>query len=157
MRFEWLRPSQIAQRNDGRIAPILISADLDFPREVFQDLGGRSMSWGGCRANAGRKPGGKSRRTIAKVPLVPARGHRQTVEEMPLDILIAAARDKNHPIELRLAAAAKAAPYFHAKISTGPPKASFEMTDAELQAAIAREEENQLRSDPGRRQFRVVR
>jgi hypothetical protein len=87
------------------------------------------MGWGGRRANAGRKSGGKSRRTITKVPLLPARAHRQMVEELPLDILIAAARDKSHPIELRLAAAKAAAPYFHARVSSSLPKASFEMTD----------------------------
>jgi hypothetical protein len=115
------------------------------------------MSWGGRRANAGRKPGGKSRRTIAKVPLVPARAHRQTIEEMPLDVLVGAMRDKSQPLELRLAAAATAAPYFHAKISSGPPKASFEMTDIELETAIAREKEHELRAAPGQHQIREVR
>jgi hypothetical protein len=114
------------------------------------------MGWGGRRAGAGRKPGGKNRRTIAKVPLLPARAHRQASEELPLDILIAAARDKTQPIELRLAAAKAAAPYFHAKVSSGPPKAAFEMTDAELEVAIAREKEHQLRAAPGRYQIRVV-
>jgi hypothetical protein len=45
------------------------------------------MSWGGRRANAGRKPGTRNKRTIAKVPLLPARVHRQMVEELPPDIL----------------------------------------------------------------------
>jgi hypothetical protein len=115
------------------------------------------MSRGGRREGAGRPKGAKSRRTISKVELLPARAHRRIVEEMPLDILIAAARDKSQPLELRLAAAAKAAPYFHAKISTGPPKASFEMSDAELAAAIAREEEHALRSAPGQHRIREVR
>jgi hypothetical protein len=119
-------------------------------------LGGGSMSWGGRRAGAGRKPGGKSRRTIARVPLLPARAHRQAVEEMPLDILIAAARDKTHPIELRLAAAKAAAPYYHARVSGGPPKASFEMTQSELETAIAREKEHALRAAPGQHQIREV-
>jgi hypothetical protein len=114
------------------------------------------MARGGRREGAGRPKGSKSKRTIFRVPLVPARAHRQMVEELPLDILIAAARDKAHPIELRLAAARAAAPYYHAKVSTGPPKASFEMSDAELEAAIAREEKHQLRSDPGQRTFHVV-
>jgi hypothetical protein len=102
------------------------------------------MSWGGRRANAGRPRGSKNRRTISKVPLLPARAHRQMVEEMPLDILIAAARDKNLPLELRLAAAKAAAPYFHARVSSGPPKAAFEMSELELQTAIAREKQHLL-------------
>jgi hypothetical protein len=114
------------------------------------------MDWGGRRAGAGRKPGTKNRRTIAKVKLLPARAHRQAVAELPLDILIAAARDKSQPIELRLAAAKAAAPYFHARISTGPVKGSFEMSDIELETAIAREKEHLLRADPGQRTFRVV-
>jgi hypothetical protein len=111
------------------------------------------MSWGGRRTGAGRKPGGKNRRAVT---LLPARAHRQMVDEMPLDILIAAARDPTHPIELRLAAAAKAAPYYHAKVSSGPPKASFEMTDTELEIAIAREKQHALRTDPGQHQIREV-
>jgi hypothetical protein len=90
------------------------------------------------------------------VPLLPARAHRQTIEEMPLDILIGAARDKSLPIELRLAASKAAAPYYHAKVSSGPPKAAFEMTEVELQTAIAREKEHLLRVDPVRQEIRVV-
>jgi hypothetical protein len=114
------------------------------------------MSRGGRREGAGRPRGSKNKRTITKVELIPAITHRQAVEEMPLDVLVAAMRDKSQPIELRLAAARAAAPYFHAKVSTGPPKGSFEMSDLELEAAIAREKEHQLRSDPGQRTFRVV-
>jgi hypothetical protein len=114
------------------------------------------MGWGGRRANAGRPRGSKNRRTIAKVPLLPARAHRQTVEEMPLDILLAAARDKTLPLELRLAAARAAAPYYHAKVSSGPPKASFEMSQIELETAIAREKEHLLRADPGQHEIRAV-
>jgi hypothetical protein len=111
------------------------------------------MSWGGPRRGAGRKPGGKNRRAVS---LLPALSHRQAVAEMPLDILIAAARDKSQPIELRLAAAKAAAPYYHARISGGPPKASFEMTQSELETAIAREKEYQLRAAPGQHQIREV-
>jgi hypothetical protein len=81
---------------------------------IFQGSEAR-MGWGGRREGAGRKPGIPNRRTIAKVPLLPARAHRQKIEQMPLDILIAAARDKTQPIELRLTAARAAAPYYHAK------------------------------------------
>jgi hypothetical protein len=112
------------------------------------------MGWGGQRRGAGRKPGGKNRRTVS---LLPALAHRQRVEEMPLDILIAAARDKTQRIELRLAAAKAAAPYYHARISSGPPKASFEMSDAELETAIAREKEHVRRTAPGQHQIRIVR
>jgi hypothetical protein len=90
------------------------------------------------------------------VKLLPARAHRQAVADLPLDILIAAARDKSQPIELRLAAAKAAAPYYHARVSSGPPKASFEMTDLELQTAIEREKEHQLRAAPGQQQIREV-
>jgi hypothetical protein len=115
------------------------------------------MGRGGRRAGAGRPRGSKNRRTVAKVSLLPARAHRQTVEAMPLDILIAAARDKTQPIELRLAAAKAAAPYYHTKVSSGPPKASFEMTQGELETAIAREKEHALRAAPGPHQIREVR
>jgi hypothetical protein len=114
------------------------------------------MARGGRRVGAGRPKGSKSRRTTTKVALIPALAHRKTDQELPLDVLLAAMRDPNHPIELRLAAAAKAAPYFHAKISAGPPKASFEMTEHELEAAIAREKEHLLRAAPGRRRLRVI-
>jgi len=114
------------------------------------------MGWGGRRAGAGRPKGTKNRRTITKVPLLPARGHRQTVEERPLDVLVAAMRDPSQPIELRLAAAKAAAPYYHARVSGGPPKASFEMTDIELETAIAREKEHALRTAPGQHQLRMV-
>ena len=60
-----------------------------------------------------------------------------------------AARDKALPIELRLAAARAAAPYYHAGVSGGPPKAAFEMTDLELQAAIEREKEHLVRANQG--------
>jgi len=112
--------------------------------------------WGGKRAGAARKPGSKCSRTITKVPLIPAQAHRQTVEKLPLDILVAAMRDPSQPIELRLAAAKAAAPYYHAKVSTGPPKASFEMTDLELETAIAREREYVLRTASGQPRLRMV-
>jgi hypothetical protein len=76
---------------------------------------------------------------------------------MPLDILIGTARDKALPIELRLAAARAVAPYYHVRVSTGPPKASFEMTGFELKTAIAREKEHLLRADPGPHQIRSER
>jgi hypothetical protein len=124
--------------------------------EFFKRPEAKSMGRGGRRPGAGRPKGSKNKRTIAKVPLLPARAHRQTVEEMPLDVLVGAARDKTLPLELRLAAAKAAAPYYHARISGGPPKASFEMTQSELEAAIEREREHQLRADPGQHQIRMV-
>lgn len=114
------------------------------------------MARGGKRPGAGRPRGAKNKRTITRVPLLPARAHRQAVEELPLDVLLKAMRDPNNALELRLAAAAKAAPYFHARISAGPPKASFEMSQIELEAAIAREKEHILRVEPGRRRLRVI-
>jgi hypothetical protein len=111
------------------------------------------MGWGGKRAGAGRKPSSRTRR---KTRLIPAVAHRKTVEQMPLDILIAASRNEGLPIELRLAAAAKAAPYYHARVSSGPPKGAFEMTEIELKTAIAREKEHLLRADPGQHEIRVV-
>jgi hypothetical protein len=112
--------------------------------------------WGGRRAGAGRKPGTQSKRAIVKIPLRAAQAHRQTLEELPLDVLTKAMRDTSLPIELRLAAAAKAAPYFHAKVSSGPPKASYEMSDSELREAITREKEHALRMNAGHRDFRMV-
>jgi hypothetical protein len=76
--------------------------------------------------------------------------------EMPLDVLTKAMRDTSLPIELRLAAAAKAASYYHAWVSSGPPKSSWEMTDGELRDAIAREKEHRLRQNPGQRDFQTV-
>jgi hypothetical protein len=100
--------------------------------------------WGGARRGAGRPRGKRTRRTEIRLmtptlPVIPEKAHRQYVEVMPVDVLLQATRDVNLPIELRLAAAKAAAPYFHAKVSVGPPKATFEMTDMELDIAIARE------------------
>ena len=114
------------------------------------------MGRGGRREGAGRPRGSTSRRTLAKVKLLPARVHQQAVADLPLDILMRAARDEAQPIEIRLAAARAAAPFFHARPSGGPPKASFEMSAAELEIAIAREKEHQMRSDPGQRTFHVI-
>jgi hypothetical protein len=114
------------------------------------------MGRGGRRAGAGRPRGSKSKRTIAKVKLLPAQAHRQAVADLPLDILMRVARDETQPLELRLAAAKFALPYYHARVSSGPPKASFEMTDAELETAIAREKEHLLRAEPGQHQIRMV-
>jgi hypothetical protein len=116
------------------------------------------MGRGGRREGAGRPKGAKSKRTIAKVPLLPARAHRgqKKFEELPLDILMRAARDETRPIEIRLAAAKAAAPYYHAKVSTVLPKGSWEMSDLELETVLAREDEHRLRADPGQRGFRVV-
>lgn len=64
---------------------------------------------------------------------------------------MAAARDKSLPIELRLAAAGRAAPFYHARVSASPPKAAYEMTDYELRTAIEREKQHLLRVNPGQR------
>ena len=77
-------------------------------------------------------------------------------EELPLDVLLAAMRDKNLPIEIRLAAAKVAAPYFHGRISTGPQRTSYEMTESELEEAIRREKEAALRIHLGHRHFRTI-
>jgi hypothetical protein len=114
------------------------------------------MARGGRREGAGRPRGSTSRRTLAKAKLLPARAHRQAIADLPLDILMRAARDETQPIEIRLAAARAAAPFYHAKPSSGPPKASFEMSEHELQTAIEREKEHALRADPGRHQIRIV-
>jgi hypothetical protein len=109
--------------------------------------------WGGKREGAGRPRGSRCKRTI---PLIPARAHRETIEKMPLDILMAAARNEGLPLEIRLAAAKAAAPYYHVRISSGPAKAAFEMTQFELQSAIDRQREHMQRDQPGQRYFRVV-
>ena len=116
------------------------------------------MARGGRRPGAGRPKGSKSRRTtISKVPLIPARAHRETIEKMPLDILMAAARNEGLPLEIRLAAAKAAAPYYHARVSSGPAKAAHEMSTFELQSAIDRQKEHLEReAHPGFRNFRVV-
>jgi hypothetical protein len=114
------------------------------------------MARGGRRPGAGRPKGSKSKRTLAKVPLIPAQAHRQTVEDKPLDVLVKAMRDERLPIELRLAAAARAAPYYHARVSSGIPKTSFEMSEYELRTLLDREKEHRLRSNLGQRNFRTV-
>jgi hypothetical protein len=65
-------------------------------------------------------------------------------------------RDEQLPIELRLAAASRAAPYFHARVSSGVPKASFEMSEYELRVLLDREREHRLRLNPGQHNFRTV-
>jgi hypothetical protein len=117
-------------------------------RELFMANG-----WGGARPGAGRKPGSK---VVRRVPLTPAQAHRVTVEKMPLDILVETMRDPAVPLELRLVAAVRAAPYYHAKVSTVPPKASFEMTDLELETAIRREKEHGLLQHPGKTRLVVI-
>jgi hypothetical protein len=111
---------------------------------------------GGRRPGAGRPRGSRSRRTFAEIKLLPARVHQREVEDLPLAILMKAARDPEQPIEIRLAAARAAAPYYHARPSSGPPKASYEMSLSELEDAIEREREHALRLVPGQRQFHVV-
>jgi len=114
-----------------------------------------TIGWGGARKGAGRPRGKRTRRTEIRLttptlPVIPEKAHRQYVEVMPIDVLLQATRDVNLPIELRLAAAKAAAPYFHTRVSVGPPKATFEMTDIELDIAIAREKEYLSRGrDPG--------
>ena len=115
------------------------------------------MARGGKRPGAGRPKGSPNKRTTTRVPRKLAQLHRLVAtEELPLDILMRAARDETKPIELRLAAAKAAAPYFHARVSSSLPKTSFEMSDAELEAVLAREEEHALRAAPGQRTFRVI-
>jgi len=114
--------------------------------------------WGGRRAGAGRKPGSTGRRTIAKVKTLATKAHREEAVELPLDILMAAARNKELPVEIRLAAAEAAAPFYHARVSSGPAKAAHEMSLFELQSAIDRQKEymQQREDHPGFRNFRVV-
>jgi len=90
-------------------------------------------------------------RANPKLPDIPATQHRESVGLMPVDLLLRAVRDETLDMPLRLAAAAKAAPYFHARVTVGPPKAAFEMSDYELDAAIQREKEYIASGrDPGR-------
>ena len=117
------------------------------------------MPRGGKRPGAGRPKGSVSKRTLSKVKLPEATQHRVpavVAEQLPLDVLLAAMRDKNLPIEIRLAAAKVAAPYFHARISTGPQRTSYEMTESELEEAIRREKEAALRIHPAHRHFRTI-
>jgi hypothetical protein len=90
---------------------------------------------------------------MRKVPLIAAQAHRVVVEKMPLDILLETMGDPTMPLELRLVAAVRAAPYYHAKVSVGPPKASFEMTEAELETATRGEKEHTLRQHSGQAQL----
>jgi hypothetical protein len=92
------------------------------------------------------------------VKTLATKAHREAVEKMPLDILMGAARDESLPVEIRLAAAKAAAPFFHARISSGPAKAAHEMSLFELQSAIDRQKEYLLQREayPGFRNFRVV-
>jgi hypothetical protein len=125
----------------------------------FQDLRVDQLGngWGGRRAGAGRKPGSAGKRTIAKVKTLATKAHRETDEPTPLAILMDAARNESLPLELRLAAARAAAPFYHARVSSGPAKAAHEMSLFELQSAIDRQKEHLEReAHPGFRNFRVV-
>lgn len=92
--------------------------------------------WGGNRPGAGRPRGMMSRRIRLDnptLPMVATIAHRAAVQMMPIDGLLQPTRNEALPIDLRLAAAKAAAPYFHARVSVGPPKATFEMTEMELE------------------------
>jgi hypothetical protein len=108
---------------------------------------------GGRREGAGRPKGSRNKRQV----LDPERqAIRESGEVLPLEFLLKAMRDVTRPIELRLFAARVAAPYLHAKVSSGPPRASWELSDYELDQLLAREEEHDLRQHPGRPDLRVI-
>lgn len=114
-------------------------------------------TWGGARKGAGRPRGPQvhpSRRAEAKalglLPATPLQPSRLENGLTPLEMLLSAMRDERLSVEVRLAAAKAVAPYFHAKVSIGPPKSAREMSDFELAAAIEREREYQVTGrDPG--------
>jgi hypothetical protein len=108
------------------------------------------MGWGSRRAGSGQKPG-KNRRTVS---LLPARAHRPTVEEMPLDILIAAARDP--PDRASPGSGGKGGTVLTCEGVERPAQGVLRMTDTELEIAIACEKEHALRTNPGQHQIREV-
>ena len=74
---------------------------------------------GGKRPGAGRPKGGKGKRTKAlEQALVLAQQATLTGEYTSLTLLQAVYRDDRLPLELRVEAAFKAAPYEHAKLAT---------------------------------------
>jgi hypothetical protein len=94
--------------------------------------------WGGARAGAGRKPG------------VPNKNSRTTVEkaraaglELPLPRLLRRMNDKSLPEAYRDQLASLAAPFCHPRLSAITlPKRPSQMSDSELQHAIAVAEED---------------
>jgi hypothetical protein len=73
------------------------------------------MSRGGARPGAGRPAGAPNKATEALRALA---AELLTDGESPLDFLTRVFRDEAHPIDLRVEAAGKAAPYVHPKLAT---------------------------------------
>src|SRR3954451_15800308 len=68
---------------------------------------------GGCGAGAGRKAGIPNKRTLE----LRALAAEQPKEGTPLEFLTSVYRDATLPIDLRIAAAGKAAPFVHPRLS----------------------------------------
>lgn len=76
------------------------------------------MARGGKRPGAGRKPGARNKTTEKQRKAIAESGLT------PLDYMLTVLRDENNPLDVRLDAANKAAPYVHAKLATVDHKSS---------------------------------
>ena len=87
---------------------------------------------GGARPGAGRKPGIPNKRTQETIAKVEASGL------MPLDYMLSVLRDPGAPVEQRMDAAHKAAPYVHARLTavelSGTVETSYVMAMPEVAA-----------------------
>src|SRR6185369_16518631 len=73
---------------------------------------GSGIGSGGPRPNAGRRKGGRDRRTVARLVQAEKSG-----APSPLEFLTAVMLDENLPMPQRITAALGAAPYHHARLS----------------------------------------
>ena len=95
----------------------------------------KSRSHGGRRKGAGRPKGLPNKRTAAlREALASALS-----KHMPLDALLATMRNPDLPVDVRFAAAVKAAPYCHSKPASADQKGKIDLgLGARLEAAIKR-------------------
>jgi hypothetical protein len=104
-------------------------------KAFWKTIKGNQMR-GGKRAGAGRRSGSRNKATAARQAAIAASG------ETPLDYMIRVMRDDSAPAERRDEMAKAAAPYVHPRLTaieqSVEHKAVDKMTDAELDAEIAR-------------------
>jgi hypothetical protein len=122
-----------------------VSTLLISPRVLilFQVMGiGRGNGPGGARPGAGRPRGSKNKRRPAQQQAA-ASG-----QQLPLEYMLQIMNDRRQPSARRDKMAIACAPYLHARlIANGVAKCSFEMTAAELEAVLKREEAYQREQD----------
>jgi hypothetical protein len=86
----------------------------------------------GHKRYGGRNKGTPNRASAAKAAEIAASG------ETPLDFLLRAMRDRKRSFDVRMDAAKAAAPYVHPKLQAIEHSGTLEVTEAEVDADIAR-------------------